>query len=364
MKNLFFSILLFLAFIAVSAQPGSADFIPCEKIVAMEDFSFDVIGNFPDRWSTNATGEIAKIEGREGNWLKPLKNGVFMPEFITNLPENFTLEFDVACSADFSYYSSFLSFAFAAMANPAKEFVNWKDLNTAGRTGIITGIHPKNASGNSGMTNVLVFDNGIEMIKKEANQKQLFSGNKLLVHISIWRQNQRLRLYYNEEKVWDLPLAFDTRLKYNRMLFQTGSFWSEGDSYYISNMLLAVGAPDTRNKFLTEGRFITHGILFNPNSDTIRPESNAAIKEIAAVLNENADTRVKITVHTENDGDAASSLALSIHRAVAIKNYLSTVFNIGASRMETDGKGDTQPLEKNTTLEGKANNRRVEFIKM
>ncbi|MNH32587.1 putative lipoprotein YiaD precursor [compost metagenome] len=55
---------------------------------------------------------------------------------------------------------------------------------------------------------------------------------------------------------------------------------------------------------------------------------------------------------------------LSKRRAAAVKKALSTDFGIDASRLETDGKGETQPIDANTTAEGKAKNRRVEFIKL
>jgi OmpA-OmpF porin, OOP family len=72
------------------------DFIPGDKVIAFEDFNKTDIGDFPVRWNTNATAEVVTISGKEGKWLKVQKEGVFHPEFITDLPENFTLEFDVA----------------------------------------------------------------------------------------------------------------------------------------------------------------------------------------------------------------------------------------------------------------------------
>src|SRR4030095_14695727 len=76
------------------------DFVPGEKIIAFEDFSRAEIGDFPTRWNTNATAEVVTINNREGKWLKIAKEGVFYPEFITTLPDNFTLEFDLAVNPD------------------------------------------------------------------------------------------------------------------------------------------------------------------------------------------------------------------------------------------------------------------------
>ena len=153
-------------------------------------------------------------------------------------------------------------------------------------------------------------------------------------------------------------------LQLHSLYFRNDAASNEEDAYYLKNIRLAVGAPDTRNKLITEGKFVTHGILFDINSDQIKPESYGAFKDIAAVLSENAMVKVKIVGHTDSDGDDASNLELSKKRAAAVKAFLSKEFHVDASRLSTDGKGETQPIEKNTSPEGKANNRRVEFIKV
>jgi len=339
------------------------DFISGEKVVAYEDFSQDNLGDFPDKWNTNANGEIVNIGGKSGKWFNPGKDGVYLPEFITSLPENFTFEFDLACTPDFSFYSTHLNVAFAQMKNPGKEFTSWKQYHNQGRTGMLIGFHPKGAGSSQGMTYYKVYNDGKELIKNETDQSQLHAPKKLYAHISIWRQKQRLRVYINENKVWDLPRAFETGNKYNSVMFQTASFHSDKDKYYIANLRLAVGTPDTRNKLITEGKFVTSGILFDFQSAVIKPESYGIIKEIASVLNDNADVKVKVIGHTSNDGDASANLELSKKRAAAVKDILVKNFNVSEARLSTDGKGGAVPTDKGSTAEAKANNRRVEFIK-
>jgi Outer membrane protein and related peptidoglycan-associated (lipo)proteins len=138
----------------------------------------------------------------------------------------------------------------------------------------------------------------------------------------------------------------------------------ERDRLLITNIKLAIGAPDTRSKLITEGKFVTNGILFDVNSDRIKPESYGILKEIATVLTENASVRVKVVGHTDSDGDEKFNLELSKRRAESVKKALSKEFGIDESRIETDGKGESQPADKNDTPAGKANNRRVEFIKL
>jgi outer membrane protein OmpA-like peptidoglycan-associated protein len=115
---------------------------------------------------------------------------------------------------------------------------------------------------------------------------------------------------------------------------------------------------------MTTGKFVTYGITFDVNSDKIKPESYGTLKDIANVLKENAAVKVKIIGHTDADGDAAKNIDLSKRRALSVKNELSKNFGIDASRMETDGKGKTEPIAPNDTPANKAQNRRVEFVKL
>jgi outer membrane protein OmpA-like peptidoglycan-associated protein len=139
---------------------------------------------------------------------------------------------------------------------------------------------------------------------------------------------------------------------------------NDKDRYLINNIKLAIGTPDTRNKLITEGKFVTRGILFDVNSDRIKPESYGVLKDIGNVLTENSGVRVKIVGHTDADGSDADNLALSKRRAASVKNALVTEFGIDTARLETDGKGKSQLVDKNNTPAAKANNRRVEFIKL
>ncbi|MDQ3844413.1 MAG: hypothetical protein M3342_10415 [Bacteroidota bacterium] len=87
-------------------------------------------------------------------------------------------------------------------------------------------------------------------------------------HVSLWRQGQRLRVYVNGDKLFDLPKLFQPNSAYNALIIHTDGFQNGKDDYMVlGNMRLAVGAPDTRNKLMTEGKFVTRGILFDVNSD-------------------------------------------------------------------------------------------------
>lgn len=340
------------------------DFVPGEKILVYENFSQDVIGDFPAKWNTNGSGELVTVGGEEGHWFKMNKQAKFIPEFINNLPDNFTLEYDLICNENFSFYSTGLT-VWLLSGGASSQAFDYNFVSYSKRNGVSMKIHPHNAASNGGTARIITYDNGAAVINNDLNTSQFNSENgRNKVRVSIWRQKQRIRMYLNEEKVFDLPRAIASGKELNMVMFDLSHDMSrDNDQYLIGNIKLAVGAPDTRNKLLTEGKFVTTGILFDVNSDKIKPESFGVLKEIAGVLKENESVKIKIVGHTDSDGEDQVNMELSKKRAASVKVALAKEFGIAENRMETDGMGEKQPVSNNSSSEAKANNRRVEFIK-
>ena len=337
------------------------DFVPGETIIAFEDFSRAEIGDFPTRWNTNATAEVVTINNKEGKWLKIAKEGVFHPEFITSLPDNFTLEFDLAVNPE--WRGTHFAVNFANLSKP-QEFTDYYHYVTyRGKYAVHIEFKPGVREG-SGNSRLQAASDGNYAVNNSVEYKVWDNADKNFVHIAIWRQGQRLRVYANGEKIWDVPRAIDATSKFNAITFAMQGSYAAEDYMLLGNIRLAVGAADTRNKLMTEGRFVTRGILFDVNSDKIKPESSGALKDIANVLKESAGVKVKIVGHTDSDGDEKANMTLSEKRAAAVKAHLVKEYGIDESSLTTEGKGESQPADKNPTPEGKANNRRVEFIKL
>ena len=87
------------------------------------------------------------------------------------------------------------------------------------------------------------------------------------------------------------------------------------------------------------------------------------INEVAKMMKEHTDLKFRIEGHTDSDGQEKSNSALSEKRAAAVKEAL-TDLGIDPSRLQVKGLGESVPVSDNKTPEGKANNRRVEFIKI
>jgi OmpA-OmpF porin, OOP family len=341
---------------------GKFDFVPGEKVLVVDDFSNVAAGDFPMDWNTNGSAEVVQVEGKQGKWFMMPKEGVFLPEYINTLPDNFTLQFDLGCNDGFSYYSSrlFLRMIPAAQRLRLNEFEQGRRVPNA----VDVAFHPRLSDTKGIVTFRNIDGEGQEIMDNEVNTSQFHEGLMPFAKVSIWRQGPRLRVYLNEEKVLDIPRAFQPGVNYNTVVFNNTGYGNTEDRYLLGNIRLAVGAPDTRSKLITEGKLVTRGILFDTASDKIKPESFGTLKDIANTLTENPDVKVKIIGHTDSDGDDSANLELSKRRAQSVKDALTKEFGIDASRMETDGKGESQPSDKNDTPAGKANNRRVEFVKL
>jgi outer membrane protein OmpA-like peptidoglycan-associated protein len=345
------------------ASYSKFDFVSGEKLIFFDDFSQDNVGDFPGKWNTNGKGEVVTSSAYPGKWLKMRNSTTYVPGISsTKFPENYTFEYDmIAVGED---RAGNFNLEFTSLPNK-KQVPSASD--ASGNTGLFltTEMHSDgnirylaqsliNTNGESkdGGANTDITDNTLE---GKAGEK---------FHISIMVNKLRFRYYVNEVKVLDLPGLLPAG-NYNAIIFRMWG-WSEDHPFdaLIGNLRYAEGTTDVRSKLLTEGKLVTRGILFDVNSDKIKTESYGALKEIAQVLKDNPAIKVKIIGHTDSDGDDNANLALSKRRAAAVKNSLNKDFGIETARMETDGKGESESVSPNTTPEGKANNRRVEFIKL
>ncbi|MDY8136867.1 OmpA family protein [Aquimarina sp. 2201CG5-10] len=340
------------------------DFVPGEKVIAFEDFSQDEVGDLPGRWNSSNSAEIVTLSNAEGRWLQIGRGeGAFVPEFIEEFPENFTLEYDVIYDYDVSEY-----------AFKRDLVVIFSDIENAGYE--LTKISPGNngfyfsiEGGNSGGGGVEVFkytkdrklnmrsDKKIPQIDKSNNGR----GNKM--HVSIWKQKQRVRVYVDEKKVFDIPRAFERGVAVNNLRFFS-QVTTDDTYYYLANIRYSVGKPDIRNKLITEGKLITYGITFDTAKTKVKSESYGTIKKIASILKENPEIKVMITGHTDSEGGKSFNQELSEKRAEAVKQIFVNQFQINSSRLMTEGKGEEEPIALENEPDTKAKNRRVEFKKI
>jgi outer membrane protein OmpA-like peptidoglycan-associated protein len=174
---------------------------------------------------------------------------------------------------------------------------------------------------------------------------------------AIWVQDGRFRIYVNNDRLVDMN---QIKLKFDRATLRVNS---DALPVALGPVRIAESAPDFSQTILASGRYVSHGILFDVNSDKIKPESKPVLQQIADAMAAQSAIKMRIEGHTDSTGDPAKNLDLSKRRAASVKAALAGL-GVAADRMTTEGYGDTKPTAKNDTPQGRAENRRVEFVKL
>jgi outer membrane protein OmpA-like peptidoglycan-associated protein len=127
--------------------------------------------------------------------------------------------------------------------------------------------------------------------------------------------------------------------------------------------LVTVDAAALGNDITRTGHTAVYGIYFDTGKADVKPESDAALKEIAKLLQQNPILKLHVVGHTDNVGQLPSNLDLSHRRADAVVKVLSTRYSIAAMRLDAQGVGPLAPVASNDSEPGRAKNRRVELVK-
>lgn len=140
------------------------------------------------------------------------------------------------------------------------------------------------------------------------------------------------------------------------------------DGFLESSQTVSVPAGEittkdfSLNSVLESGETLSFAnIYFDSGSDVIQPSSYSVLDGVVALLANNSEVDVEIVGHTDSDGSTSYNQDLSRRRARSVMNYL-TQHGIAGHRLSTSGMGESNPVASNSTSQGKAQNRRIEFI--
>jgi OmpA-OmpF porin, OOP family len=318
------------------------DFVPGENIVFEDDFAGDELGEFPSHWSLvdgQATLNVvddkrALLISSNGTYVKPLiKN----PTYLT---DTFTIEFDHFVKSGWGFVVYF--YPNDKVIKGSDQAIGYVDFCSA-------------CSWNSVTTWVQGESSKTVALPTAIAGENIF--NKWH-HIAIIYKNKRLKIYIDQYRVISLP-EFNATPR---------AFAIKGDAYYkppygFANVRVANGGGmKTNEKKFSDPKIITH-INFDVDKASIKPESMGILNNVAEILRNNPQLKFEIQGHTDNTGNATHNLSLSQQRAEAVRNQLIQM-GIEDGRLTAKGLGDTKPIADNSTMEGKANNRRVEFVKL
>ena len=314
------------------------DFVPGARTIFFTDFTEDQVGNFPKRL-TFKTGnmEVVELDGGQ-RALKASSYSTLLIPLPEALPQKFTVELDV---------------------------INRDSRGVAANTFEITGGGPLNDSkytevgwGHNGLSVSGGGVEGMSIMAKDADVTR-YVGHP--ASFRILGDGQALKLYADEKRIANIPNGGFQRGRTLALYLQGRD--DEKNAVYVTRIRVAESNKDIYDELSASGRWTTQGILFETGKSNLKPESTPTLKAIAAALKGHPDLKVEIQGHTDNVGSAASNLMLSQARAEAVKAALESDYAVSGDQLTAKGFGDTKPVTKNTTPEGRANNRRVEIVK-
>src|SRR5687768_3880988 len=325
----------FVALLAIWPMLGQAqsyakyDFVPGEQIIYSNDLATDNMGELPTGWNSNGTGAVVTLDALPGNWVQLYQNAVYLTDNKASFTENFTIEFDLVLRRN-NPKAAFPAFVWGVLSSGNLTTTD-NGLLKNYTASFATEMHLQPYDNNGSTIRLQTFADSKSYLKTDISKPgALLQQFNQVIHVAMQVQKERLRIWFNEEKLYDLPKAITTGVSINQLYFNVKRYGGPEQEvgYAISNIKIAKGLADTRHKLINEGRFSTTGILFDVNSYSILPESNGVLGEIAGVLTKNPELKIKIIGHTDSDGNEAANLELSKKRAAAVKQFLVNHFNI------------------------------------
>ena len=192
------------------------------------------------------------------------------------------------------------------------------------------------------------------------NDRSLVDGKPHRVQVMV--NGTFVKAYIDKQRVINDPDGIKRPIKFSRPQMGTPNR-NPSDKLMFTNFRVAQGGKDIKSALDTDGKIVTHGILFDSGKAILKAESLPTLKMILGLMNDDPSLKFSIEGHTDNQGGKAINQPLSENRAAAVRAWLAGK-GIDDSRMKNAGFGDAKPIDTNGTPEGRANNRRVEFVKL
>jgi OOP family OmpA-OmpF porin len=314
------------------------DFVPGEKVLFEDNFTTDQDGEFPSHWElVNGQGVVNKIgdkiafvmtDGNYGRVYPNIKNKKY-------LGTQWTLEFDTWRKQEAYQIIVFLT-------NENHDDLGKITINADG-----TGVQFLDAEGTGSKD---LFGSYPEAMQSSFYDKWH--------HIAIAYKNKQIKVYLDQIRAVVVP---NSNLEAASVMIG-GLASQEGPQIFTNLRIAEGGGMNMLGKKFTDTKIITHGINFDINKAIIKPESMGTLNGIVQIMKDNPEIKFEVGGHTDSDGDDISNQKLSQQRAEAVRSQLVSM-GVDAGRLTSKGYGETKPIADNNSFEGKANNRRVEFIK-
>ncbi len=331
------------------------DFVSGDEIMFEDDQANEQLGEFPSQWDVlGGSAEIVSIGGVKCFELQNQGELIPLMKEKNYLPEKFTIEFDFffrdsKVNTDANYGGGQVNGSF---------FIELYDANNErvfqGR------IAPQTEEWHDSYD---VYKRGMDYEwyvngeRRDGESQEVELTTEDWHRISISFNQRAMKLYLDQTRLFNIPNMTAPAS------FRLRAYTDAEKLYFFKNVRIAKGAVPLYDRMMSEGKFITYGITFDVGKSTIKPESMGEINRIVQLMNENPDLKFSVEGHTDSTGNAASNQTLSEARSKAIVDKLVEM-GIAQDRLTASGKGQNNPIADNGTDEGRAKNRRVEFVKI
>jgi outer membrane protein OmpA-like peptidoglycan-associated protein len=312
------------------------DFVPGDRTIFYTDYSEDEVGNFPARLEfREGNMEVAELGGER--YIRIPTHGAFTIPLPETLPQRFTIEMDVINRVAIDGWAFQLQGGAKPSYDQTTSLIRW---------------------GTDGAALVGGGGGEVQLPSDDANRSR-YRGKPATLR--VLGDGKYIKVYLDERRLVNVPNAAFPRTNAISVIAEGRS---DDNPVYIGRIRVAESRKSIYDDLAAKGRVATQGILFATGSDELRPESGPTLKEIAAMLRQHPELKLRIEGHTDNVGAPDANLALSERRALAVRGALVTDFQVDAARLESKGFGDSKPAGSNATPEGRQNNRRVELVRL
>lgn len=309
------------------------DFVPGDKIIFEDDLVNEENGEFPSRWDLDrGVAEVAQLDGENVIMLRG-GNPTIIP-YLENsdqdyLPEVFTIEFDIYLGGTSGWADMYL---YDCKNQTRSEGNQWSLEITPNELGVY-------------------------------GSKSAYPGKKpernRWMHIAVAYTSGKFKAYMDDTRLINIP-----RLDMEPTGISLYSYHaSDQNPIYIKNIRIAEGGVKYYDRVMKDGKIVANGIRFDVGKASIRPESMGIINEVVELMQNHPDLKFSVEGHTDSDGIDELNMELSTKRAESVMNAMIGL-GIAEDRLQSKGWGESKPITGNASPEDKANNRRVEFVKL
>lgn len=329
----------------IEAAYSKCDFVPGDEIIFDDDLVGEKLGEFPSKWDLiSGVSEVVKFDGKMA--LDFQDNTTRVAPLMKNPRNYLTDEFTVECDF-FAGDNSTIEEDLYSRSHYRMDFYTEDGNQVCSFEWHTADVKEVDCWYTSTSDRAVSSDAQIEAYLNDGEWN----------HLSISFNKRAFKAYINGTRVVNIP-----NMKAPNYLELESRLWQDHGVNYITNFRICKGAVPLYDRLTTDGKIITYGITFDTGKATIKPESMSEINRIKNLMDEDESLNFEVQGHCDATGSAATNQKLSQERAEAIVAKLVEM-GIDESRLTASGKGSSEPIADNSTDEGRAKNRRVEFVK-